>query len=276
MIHIKEYVEEKERLLTELVNDFDEKPVLAIIQVGNNAASNTYVKHKKSDCKKIGIECQHHHFEENVTQEYLEEFLIKLNDDKKVNGIIIQLPLPSHLDVKMLQACVSPIKDVDGFRKDSPFTPCTPKGIIDWLDINEYSFKGKNIVVVGRSEIVGKPLVNLLIDRGATVTCCNSKTNQVTLYWHLQNADMVISAIGQPKYFNSDDFLKATIVIDVGINRDENGKLCGDIDPEFFSEDLPMTYLTPVPGGVGRLTRVSLLENVMVAYTIQNEIEFEF
>ena len=161
-------------------------------------------------------------------------------------------------------------KDVDGFRRDSFFKPCTPKGIMDWLDFNNYDLEGKNITVIGRSKIVGKPLVNLLIDRGATVTCCNSKTKD--LRQHTCNADVVISAVGKPKFLDSSYFTNTELVIDVGINRDENDKLCGDVDHEEVTSTLKNIYVTPVPKGVGRLTTLALVENTIKAYKEKQRI----
>lgn len=169
-----------------------------------------------------------------------------------------------HSNIKILQQFISPEKDVDGFRKDSLYNPCTPQGIIDWLEVNDIDLRGKLVTVLGRSDIVGKPLVNMLIDKGATVISCNSKTQKYHMENFMKMSDIVISAIGKPKKFDSSYFGIDTIIIDVGINRDENGKLCGDIDQkdveDYFGN---CCYVTPVPGGVGLLTRVTLLKNVM-------------
>lgn len=188
--------------------------------------------------------------------------------DSSVDGVILQLPIPKRYKLDRLQKAIYLDKDVDGFRIGSDFTPCTPKGIMDWLDYNNYELEGKNVVVIGRSKIVGKPLVNLLIDRGATVTCCNSKTKD--LRKHTCNADVVISAIGKAKFLDSSYFTNTELVIDVGINRDENGKLCGDIDYQEVTTNLENIYVTPVPGGVGKLTVLSLIENTIDAYKRKN------
>jgi methylenetetrahydrofolate dehydrogenase (NADP+)/methenyltetrahydrofolate cyclohydrolase len=179
--------------------------------------------------------------------------------------------------VEELQKCISPDKDVDGFRRDSCFSPCTPKGIDDWLEYNNYDFVGKNAVVLGRSPIVGLPMTNILIKRGCTVTCCNSHTDTFSRLSYLKNANLIISAVGKPKFLDVYNFLNAVvgndldIVVDVGINRDENGKLCGDVDPTDFEKFLPDTYLTPVPGGVGLLTRTRLMQNVVEAYELHEK-----
>lgn len=271
MISCKEYVEIKKEQLKEKVSAFKTEPVLVVIQVDNNPASNAYVNGKKRDAQELGIRCIHTIIDsEKISHEELEEVIISLNNDKDINGIIIQLPIPDKYDVQKLQQCISPEKDVDGFRKDSLFKPCTPKGIIDWLKHNNFDFVGKNVTVIGRSNIVGKPLVNMLIEEGSTVTCCNSHTKSLSKY--IYTADLVVSAIGKAKHFNKFDFKSVDIIVDVGINRDENKKLCGDIDTDGFERYLPNTYVTPVPGGVGLLTRVSLMDNVIESYEMQNKI----
>jgi methylenetetrahydrofolate dehydrogenase (NADP+)/methenyltetrahydrofolate cyclohydrolase len=265
IISCKEYIQTKKEKLKEKITTLNKKPCLCVIQIGNNAASDSYIKGKKKDCEEVGIEFLHRHIEnyETFSEERVMAIIQDLNDNRAIDGIIIQLPVPDKYNVDNLQKCISPEKDVDGFRRDSKFDPCTPKGIIDWLDYNEYDFLGKDAVVIGRSKIVGKPLVNMLIDKGATVTCCNSKTMFVEHY--LQFADLIISAIGKPKYFDGLSFNCPEIIVDVGINRDKDGKLCGDIDRESVERVFDDTYVTPVPGGVGLLTRLALLENVVNA-----------
>lgn len=265
IVSCKKYVQIKKEKLKEQIALLDNKPCLCVVQIGNNAASNSYIKGKKKDCEEIGIEFLHCHIEDYTaySEERVMDIIKDLDDNRAVNGIIIQLPIPDKYNVENLQKCISPGKDVDGFRSDSNFLPCTPKGIIDWLDFNGYDVSGKDVVVIGRSKIVGKPLINMLIDRGATVTCCNSKT--LYLDHFTQFADLIISAIGKPKYFSDQSFNFPDIVVDVGINRDKDGKLCGDVDRESVERIFEDTYVTPVPGGVGLLTRVSLLENVVNA-----------
>lgn len=270
MISCKEYVEIQKELLKEKISTFKKKPKLCVVQIGDNQASNTYVRNKKRDCDELGIDFEHVHIKdyESMSQEDIIFTLDALNADFDVNGIIIQLPIPDKYNVKELQNHISPKKDVDGFRKDSCFDPCTPKGIFEWLEFNNFDFRGKTMTVIGRSDIVGKPSVKMGIERGATVTCCNSHTKSLSRF--IYNSDLVISAIGKPKYFNVFDFNGVGIVVDVGINRDENGKLCGDVDPEGFSIRNPYTYLTPVPGGVGKLTVISLMKNTVEAYELQH------
>ena len=270
IVSCKEYVEIQKELLKEKIYTFNKKPKLCVIQVGDNPASNTYVRNKARDCAELGIDFEHVHIKEYdmVSQNILKMRIKSLDEDKSINGIIIQLPIPDKYDVEELQKCISPEKDVDGFRRDSCFDPCTPKGIFDWLEFNNIDLNGKTMTVIGRSNIVGKPSVRMGIERGATVTCCNSKTKSLSRF--IYNTDLVISAIGKPKYFNAFDFNNVGIVVDVGINRDENGKLCGDVDSEGFANRNPDTYLTPVPGGVGLLTVTTLMKNTVEAYELQN------
>lgn len=272
MISCKEYAEIQKELLKQRVSSFKKKPKLCVVQIGDNSASDTYVRNKKKLCDDIGVEFEHVYIKDckNTSQEDIVLTLDALNADFDVNGIIIQLPIPERYNIEELQNCISPQKDVDGFRKDSCFKPCTPKGIVDWLESNDFDFNGKHAVVIGRSKIVGLPLVNMLIERGATVTCCNSKTKSLSRF--IYNADIVVTAIGKAKYFDEFDFNGVGIVVDVGINRDENSKLCGDVDSEGFESFLPNTYLTPVPNGVGKLTTISLIKNVIAAYELQNDL----
>ena len=244
MISCKEYAQVMKETLRKRIETMDKKPALSIIQVGDDQASDAYIRGKIKDCEEVGIRYIVQKFSENVSEENL-LYNIELASCV-ADGIIVQLPLPRHINVTHVKNAIPKEKDVDGFRRDSLFECCTPKGIIDWLDFNEYELCGKNAVVLGRSEIVGKPLVNMLIDRGATVTCCNSHTD-LFLESELSNkADIVISAIGKAKFLDwMDSGTDCDVIIDVGINRDEN--------------------VTPVPGGVGLLTRVTLLKNIVEA-----------
>lgn len=264
MISCKEYATHKKEELKARVEAMDRKPCLAVVQIGNDSASESYIKGKKKDCEEVGIMCAHKNIKcDEPTEAELVDFLKYMDEQTWVDGIIIQLPIPDKYDVEKLQNCISPEKDVDGFRRDSHFKPCTPKGIMDWLDYNNYDLEGKEVVVAGRSKIVGKPLVNMLIDRGATVTCINSKTKHPIN--HTFRSDLFVSAIGKPKHWTDFDFYRTEIIVDVGINRNEDGKLCGDVDRECFDGGLYGTYVTPVPNGVGLLTRVALLENVVAS-----------
>lgn len=265
MISCKAYTEIKKEELREKIELLKRKPKLCVVQVGDNPASNSYIKGKKKDCEEVGIDFRLIKLPDDISQKDLENTLDTLDwgDD---DGIIVQLPLPDHIDVKKIANRIPIYKDVDGFRGESLFKPCTPKGIIDWLKFNGYEFAGKDVVVLGRSEIVGKPLTNMLIDAGATVTCCNSRSDVMK---YTKDADLVISAVGKAKHFDYSYFdrYKTKVIVDVGINRDEDGKLCGDMDSLYFEANLPKTYVTRVPGGVGLLTRYALLENVFEAYT---------
>ena len=264
MISCVEYVEFKKIKLKEKISQLAKKPYLCVVQIGNDASSNSYIKSKENGCKEVGIDMVHINIDEDkVSEPELVKKIKELDNNDNIDGIIIQLPVPNKYNIKTLQQCISSEKDVDGFRNDSCFKPCTPKGIVDWLEYNNYDFNGKNAVVIGRSNIVGKPLVNMLIDKGATVTCCNSKTKSLKSFTY--NADIIVSAIGKAKFFNEMYFNNPEIIIDVGINRDENNKLCGDIDKASVEVSLSETYITPVPNGVGKLTVYSLLENVVKA-----------
>lgn len=264
MISCKEYAQQKKEELKARIALMDRKPCICVIQIGNDAASNSYIKGKKKDCDEVGIICVREYIEPDETTE--EEVIVALkylNWLDYIDGIIIQLPIPDKYDVEKLQKCISPEKDVDGFRKDSLYDPCTPKGIMDWLDFNNYDVEGKRVLVAGRSKIVGKPLVNMLIDRGATVTCIHSKTEFA--WQNTKHTDVMISAIGKPNHWKHRDFLNPEIIIDVGINRDEKGNLCGDVNRHDIEENIQDLYVTPVPNGVGLLTRVALLENVVAS-----------
>lgn len=274
IVSCKEYVALKKEDLKKKINN-DRPPTLLIIKVGENNASNVYINGKKKDCAEIGIKCMIRSFPVDFTEKELIGVIKYYSSILCIDGIIVQLPLPDHINPDNIASAIPAEKDVDGFRRDSLFDCCTPKGIIDWLEYNHYDFVGTDVTVIGRSKIVGKPLVNMLIDRGATVTCCNSHTNIFTIEEHIQNSSLIISAIGKPKYWESLDFsdFNNDIVIDVGINRDENGKLCGDVDYDNVKKIHDDIYITPVPGGVGLLTRLALLQNVVRAYEIKMEKE---
>lgn len=254
---IKEYCTERKTALKEIINkDFVnvKKPTLAVIQIGNNEASNRYIKHKKNDCEEIGINFEWYYYEEEITT----IDLVKEIEDllPYVDGLIVQMPLPDHIDISIIKNVIQPEKDVDGFNKLSFFEPCTPLGIIEYLENGcGYDFMGKNVTIFGRSDIVGKPLAKMLIDRDATVTLCHSKTKNKQM--HINTADLIVSAVGKAKFLNC--YSIYVPVIDVGINFDENGKLVGDCYNTEFRD------VTPVPGGVGLLTRLALLENVIAA-----------
>lgn len=249
---------------------------VAFIQVGKNEASNVYVRNKIKLCKEVGIEVEHIQFKEIISEGELINFIEFLNKQKEIHGIMVQLPLPRHIDEQAVINTIDPKKDIDGFTAinkgklmlgdDSALIPCTPKGIMTILEHQKIDLNGKNVVIAGRSNIVGKPLAQLMINKGATVTVCNSKTSKYLLKYLISTSDIFISAIGQANYFNYetlDVYLRDTIAIDVGINRDSDGKLCGDIDKELYDE---FKAVTSVPGGVGLITVLEVIRNSIECY----------
>ncbi len=251
-------------------------PGLAVIMVGNNPASKTYVRNKKMACEKAGIKSEEYLLPENASEKEILNLIDKLNATKEVSGILVQLPLPSHLDSKTICERISPLKDVDAFtsknigdlfKGDAKLLPCTPAGIIEILKHENINLAGKHCVIIGRSNIVGKPLALLLIQNDATVTVCHSKTKNLEEICKL--ADIVICAVGKEKFLKKEMVKPGAVVIDVGINRDENGKLCGDAD--FENLEPICSKITPVPGGVGPMTVAMLVKNAAKAAEIQNK-----
>ncbi|MBR6682350.1 MAG: bifunctional methylenetetrahydrofolate dehydrogenase/methenyltetrahydrofolate cyclohydrolase FolD [Clostridia bacterium] len=245
-------------------------PGLAVIIVGEDPASQVYVRNKKKDCDETGINSIVHALPENTTQEELLALVHKLNNDDNVHGIIVQLPLPKHLDSELIINNIDSKKDVDAFHPynvgkimigDYEFLPCTPAGVMALLERSNIEVAGKNCVVVGRSNIVGKPQAMMLLHKNGTVTICHSKTKDLAEV--CRSADVLVVAIGRAKMITGDMIKEGAVVIDVGMNRDENGKLCGDVDYE--SAEKKASYITPVPGGVGPMTRVMLLQNTLSA-----------
>lgn len=241
---------------------------LAVIQVGNNPASCVYVRNKKKGCEYIGIESLSYELPEETTEEELLTLIRELNQKKEVNGILVQLPLPKHIDEDRVIKTIDPIKDVDGFHPQSVgalcigqpgFVSCTPAGIIQLLKRSGIEIAGKECVIVGRSNIVGKPMALLLLRENATITIAHSKTENLKEV--TKRADILIAAVGKPKMITADYVKEGAVVIDVGINRDENDKLCGDVD--FDSVEPVCSAITPVPGGVGPMTIAMLLYNCM-------------
>ena len=256
---------------------FKTKPKLAVILVGNDQASKIYVRNKSKACEEVGIEYEEHVLEETTKMGDLLGLIEKLNSDDSINGILLQAPLPKHLEINRAFEKISPIKDVDGFKPinvgklligEDTFISCTPYGIIKMLEEYNIPIQGKNAVVVGRSNIVGKPLVQCLLNKNATVTICHSKTENLINY--TRNADILISAVGKANLITADMVKEGATVIDVGMNRNNNGKLCGDVDFENVKEIA--RYITPVPGGVGPMTITMLMNNVIKAYKMQNNI----
>ena len=252
-------------------------PGLAIILVGDNPASKIYVNSKIKGCSELGFESFAHFLPEDTSEERVLELIGELNEDGRVNGILVQLPLPKHIDEKKVIDKIALDKDVDGFKpenlgllmlgdKDS-MQPCTPAGIMELLRAYSIELVGKDVVVVGRSNIVGKPMGSLLINEGATVTTCNSKTKDLKA--KTSQADMVIMAIGQAKFLTEDMVKEGAIIVDVGINRTEDG-LFGDVDYDGVSKKA--AYITPVPGGVGPMTVAMLFANTMKAFKKVNNI----
>ena len=248
---------------------------LAVIQVGNNPASTVYVGNKKKACAYTGITSLAYELPEETTEEELLQKIEELNQDKKVNGILVQLPLPKHMDEDKIIEAISPAKDVDGFHpvnvgalsigKDG-FISCTPYGIIQLLKRSGTEIDGKNCVIIGRSNIVGKPMAQFLLRENGTVTIGHSHTKNLKEI--TAQADIVVAAIGKANYITADYIKEGAVVIDVGINRNENGKLCGDVDFAQVSEKA--SAITPVPGGVGPMTIAMLMQNCLEAFRRQN------
>ena len=259
---IKDELKEKVAKLKEQGKDV----ALAVIQVGNDPASSVYVNNKKKACAYIGIESLAYELPEETTEQELTELVEKLNADDKVNGILVQLPLPKHINEETIILTISPKKDVDGFHMQSVgalcvgakgYVSCTPLGIIELLKRSGIEIAGKHCVVIGRSNIVGKPMALLLLRENGTVTVCHSKTKDLKEI--TRQADILVAAIGKPKFVDETYVKEGAVVIDVGIHRNEQNKLCGDVD---FDKVAPHTSaITPVPGGVGPMTIAMLMNN---------------
>jgi methylenetetrahydrofolate dehydrogenase (NADP+)/methenyltetrahydrofolate cyclohydrolase len=260
---IKEYVaERKQQVRNEIENrrlNNEPVPHLAIIQVGNAEASNRYVKNKIADCADCGITCELFRYEEDITETRLLEIVEELNNDPAITGFIVQFPLPKHISEAKVMKAIAAEKDLDGFNKYSKTTPATPLGIYKYLKDMNYDFSGKNAVVIGRSEIVGKPMAELLINESMNVTVLHSKTPEHAKKFYLANADLIVVATGHIGTLTKDYYLKkSAVVFDVGINFDNNGKMIGDCE-----RDLPVDFQSQVPGGCGLTTRLALLENAL-------------
>ena len=257
------------------------KPKLAVIMVGDNPASKVYVRNKSKACEEIGIEYEEYLLDENITQQELIDLIKSLNENEKVNGILLQSPIPGHLNINQAFKAISYRKDVDGFTPSSvgklsigedTFISCTPYGVMKMFEEYNIDLHGKNVVILGRSNIVGKPLIHCCLSKNATVTICHSKTKELKEY--TKRADVLIAAIGKAKFVTKDMVKPGVVIIDVGINRDENGKLCGDVD--FQEVEKVASYITPVPGGVGPMTIAMLMNNVIKATKEQNNINSNF
>lgn len=251
------------------------EPCLAVIIVGDDFASRTYVNNKKKTCDYVGIKSLEYALPEATAQEELLDLVKKLNADPSVHGILCQLPIPKHIDEKIILNAISPEKDVDAFHPvnaghimigDGVLRPCTPAGIMEMLKYEGVDVAGKNCVVIGRSNIVGKPMAMLLVNASGTVTVCNSRTQNLAEI--TRKADILVAAVGKAKFVTADMVKDGAVVIDVGMNRDEDGKRCGDVDFEAVKEKA--SHITPVPGGVGLMTVAMLMENTVTAAKMQN------
>ena len=271
----------KEEVKVEVAQLVEEKqitPGLAVILVGNDAASATYVASKAKSCKNAGIYSVVHEMPESITQEELLETIARMNENPKLDGILVQLPLPKHIDTTVVLEAIDPLKDVDGFHPYNvgrmvsnldAFLPATPFGVMRMFQEYGIELSGKNVVVIGSSDIVGKPMASLLINAKATVTVCNSRTKDLKA--HTLAADIVVIAVGVPLLLKADMVKDGAIVIDVGINRLDTGKLVGDADFESLKEKC--SHLTPVPGGVGPMTIGMLLKNTIKAAKLREKRE---
>jgi len=250
---------------------------MAVVLVGDDPASKIYVNNKKKACAETGIYSEEYALPAETTQEELLALIEKLNADPKIHGILVQSPLPRHLDEKLIVEHIDPNKDVDAFHAynvgkimigDFAFLPCTPAGVIELIRSTGVEIAGKNCVVIGRSNIVGKPMVMLLLHNNGTVTICHSKTQDLKSI--TARADILVAAVGRAKFVTADMVKPGAVVIDVGMNRDENGKLCGDVD--YAAVEPLASFITPVPGGVGPMTIAMLMQNAVSAAKIQNGI----
>lgn len=250
---------------------------MAVVLVGDDPASKVYVNNKKKACAEVGIYSEEHLLPKETTQEELLALIEKLNRDPKIHGILVQSPLPKHLDEKLVVEHIDPNKDVDAFHAynvgrimigDFAFLPCTPAGVIELIRSTGVEIEGKECVVIGRSNIVGKPMAMLLLHNNGTVTVCHSRTKNLSEI--CRRADILVAAVGRAKFVTADMVKPGAVIIDVGMNRDENGKLCGDVD--YANVEPLVSHITPVPGGVGPMTIAMLMKNAVSAAKIQNGI----
>lgn len=273
-LEIKDEVKEEAKKLVES----GVTPCLAVILVGENPASQVYVRNKKKACEYVGIKSLSYELPSETTEEELLKLIDDLNKNPECNGILVQLPLPKHIDEDKVLLAISPEKDVDGFHPynvgllsigNAVLKACTPAGCIELLKRSNIEITGKKCVVIGRSNIVGKPVSMLLLAENGTVSICHSKTKN--LEEELKSADIIIAAVGRPNFLKGDMISDGVVIIDVGINRLENGKLCGDVD--FEQCEKKAAYITPVPGGVGPMTIAMLMKNCISACKSQNKIQ---
>ena len=258
---IKEYVSKRKQEIKEYVETLEKKPFLVVIQVNEDAGSNAYVKGKLKDCAELGIKAELIKLPIDTTEEQLLKVIDDCNHNPEITGFIVQMPLPKQINEETVKLAIDPSKDVDGFHPLSKLNPCTPQGIIDYLKSEQVEMLGKNALVIGRSNIVGKPAAHLLLKESCNVTVTHSKTSFEDMSRYIANADIIVIAIGRQGYLdNKYQYKPSAVIVDVGISRDETG-LHGDAIP-----NLPVKLQTPVPGGVGLLTRLSLIENLLKIY----------
>ncbi|TCP31185.1 methenyltetrahydrofolate cyclohydrolase /5,10-methylenetetrahydrofolate dehydrogenase (NADP+) [Scopulibacillus darangshiensis] len=279
LISGKEIAKNKREAMRQTVEALQKKgikPGLAVLLVGENPASLSYVKGKIRDCKEVGIHSELQRYEASISEDKLLSEIEKYNRADHINGILVQLPLPDHISEQKVIQTISPDKDVDGFHPinlgkmltdQNTFLPCTPYGIIEMMTTMELPIKGKHVVIVGRSNIVGKPAGQLFLNEDATVTYCHSKTENMSKYTKM--ADILVVAVGRADLIGADDIKEGAVVIDVGMNRNKEGKLVGDVSFDEAKEKAG--YITPVPGGVGPMTRTMLLVNTIEAAKQQNK-----
>ena len=273
----KELAKKVRKELKKEVDSLKEKgvnPKLAVIMVGNDPGSTVYLRNKSKACEKVGIEFEEFLFEENITEELLLETIDKLNKDDSIHGILLQCPVPKHIDVNKAFRRISPNKDVDGFNPinvgnltigEDAFISCTPYGVVKMFEEYNIETEGKRAVILGRSNIVGKPMIQCMLNKNSTVTVCHSRTQNIGEI--IKEADIVIAAIGKPNFVKADMVKDGAVVIDVGINRLEDGTITGDVDYENVAPKA--SFITPVPGGVGPMTIAMLLNNVVKAAKIE-------
>lgn len=248
-----------EASLKEKVKKFNLHPKLLIVSANPDNSSQVYMRNKRKACERIGIECEFFDCSSSSPEELIQN-IMRWNNDFSITGIIVQLPMPERFDVKLIQQVINPEKDVDGFGLFSRFKPCTPEAVMTMLENEGFELENKRCVVIGRSDIVGKPLAEMLRDKNANVTVCHSKTNRLYLSNYCRNADFIFCAAGVPNLIQPEDITpNQTVLIDISINRDKDGKLCGDADPSIFP--LLLAY-TPVPGGVGPMTVNTLMRHL--------------
>ncbi|MGL4451412.1 MAG: bifunctional 5,10-methylenetetrahydrofolate dehydrogenase/5,10-methenyltetrahydrofolate cyclohydrolase [Sarcina sp.] len=272
ILDARQYVKDKIEELKIRVHKLERKPKLVIIRVGNDYASGKYVANKIKKCEDVGIESEVIQFEEHVTQDVVKHKIKSLNSNAWVTGILLQLPLPKHLDEEELTAAITPEKDVDGFTKENigklilgqeGNVACTPRGIISLLKYYNIQMEGKDVLIINRSNIVGKPLAQLFLNENATVTIAHSKTKN--LKFKMMNSDIIVTAVGKPNFIKHEDLMVSQTIVDVSINLNEEGKMCGDVCKDDYDKIVNHAFcnLTPVPNGVGQMTVIELIEQTI-------------